>query len=358
MKLLHNSDLRNIVEWIGIFHSCQDPGLLREKVAQGVMTLIGGEYASFEHFAPTVPRAWAVGANGYAYEEWVLLEFSKYASEHPAVTRYQETGDMNAMKISDFVDVRTWHRTNLYQHIHRILGIEDQLGISLGPPSEEFYSVVLSRGRRNFTERERSILNYLRPHIASAHNNALAMNRLLASHRKNREAQQWLSQAAVLVDEKGRVRHCPSLARKWLVEFFQTNCSSGHLPMDVQNWLARNLELRQSKQERIANPVEPLTSETENRRLILRFRADPQKNKFAIVLEKLTPPNRAIAERLHLTRRQLEVLLEVEKGKSNEDIASALFISPQTVRTHLQNIFSVLKVNSRTAAVAKLRQIG
>ncbi|MCB1122953.1 MAG: hypothetical protein KJT03_15465 [Verrucomicrobiae bacterium] len=150
MKHLLNSDYQSMIELVGEFHSCQDPHRLRERVAGGVMTLIGGEYASFEHFAPTVPRAWAVGANGYAYENWVLSEFAKYASEHPAIIRYQETGDVSAIKISDFVDAKTWHRTNLYQRIHRVLGIEDQLGISLGPPDEEFYSVVLSRGRRNF----------------------------------------------------------------------------------------------------------------------------------------------------------------------------------------------------------------
>ncbi|MCB1122952.1 MAG: hypothetical protein KJT03_15460 [Verrucomicrobiae bacterium] len=61
-------------------------------------------------------------------------------------------------------------------------------------------------------------------------------------------------------------------------------------------------------------------------------------------------------KRLGLTRRQLEVLVEVEKGKSNEDIAAALFISPQTVRTHLQNIFQILAVKNRTAAVSRLRR--
>ena len=355
VKHLNSSDLEQIVEWIGVFNSCHDPERLREQIAQGVMTLIGGEYASFEHFAPTVPRAWAVGANGYAYEDWVLLEFSKYASEHPAVRQYQETGDMSAIKISDFVGVRTWHKTNLYQRIHRILGIEDQMGISLGPPTEEFYSVVLSRGRRNFTERERSIMNCLRPHIASAHNNAMAMDRLLHAHKKNQEAQEWLSQTAILLDGDGRIDHFPTKARQWLFDLFNVRVKNNQLPDELLSWVKQNINLSNPGNTHDTEPVLPVIKEAEGRRLILRFRTDLSNKKFAIVMEMQTVPDKEMAKQLGLTLRQLEVLVEVEKGKSNEDIASALFISPQTVRTHLQNIFEILGVTNRTAAVARLR---
>lgn len=52
-----------------------------------------------------------------------------------------------------------------------------------------------------------------------------------------------------------------------------------------------------------------------------------------------------------LTERELEVLLLIAKGKSNQEIADALFIAVKTVKTHVSNLLSKLEVQDRTQAV-------
>lgn len=51
-----------------------------------------------------------------------------------------------------------------------------------------------------------------------------------------------------------------------------------------------------------------------------------------------------------LTRREIEVLKEVANGKSNKEIASTLFITEKTVKTHVSNILSKLELADRTQA--------
>ncbi|QFK70737.1 response regulator transcription factor [Pradoshia sp. D12] len=51
-----------------------------------------------------------------------------------------------------------------------------------------------------------------------------------------------------------------------------------------------------------------------------------------------------------LTQREKEVLKEITHGKSNKEIASALYITEKTVKTHVSNILSKLELQDRTQA--------
>jgi two-component system, NarL family, response regulator LiaR len=52
-----------------------------------------------------------------------------------------------------------------------------------------------------------------------------------------------------------------------------------------------------------------------------------------------------------LTSREMEILLLMAEGKSNQEIADHLFIALKTVKTHVSNILSKLQVQDRTQAV-------
>jgi two-component system NarL family response regulator len=55
--------------------------------------------------------------------------------------------------------------------------------------------------------------------------------------------------------------------------------------------------------------------------------------------------------REELTDRETEVLRCLAKGRNNREIATSLFISEDTVKTHLKNVFAKLAVDDRTGAV-------
>jgi ATP/maltotriose-dependent transcriptional regulator MalT len=57
-----------------------------------------------------------------------------------------------------------------------------------------------------------------------------------------------------------------------------------------------------------------------------------------------------------LTGREKEIITLVEKGMSNHKIAEKLFVSENTVKTHLKNIFSKTEASNRTDLIHKLRK--
>jgi len=59
-----------------------------------------------------------------------------------------------------------------------------------------------------------------------------------------------------------------------------------------------------------------------------------------------------------LTRREIDVLKLLARGRSNKEIGTDLFVSETTVKTHLRSIFSKLNVMSRTEAIAAANKRG
>ncbi|AVI51174.1 DNA-binding response regulator [Pukyongia salina] len=60
-------------------------------------------------------------------------------------------------------------------------------------------------------------------------------------------------------------------------------------------------------------------------------------------------------EEISLSKREIEVLEQLSKGLSYTAIADNLFLSPSTVRKHIENIYKKLQVHSKLEAVQKAR---
>jgi DNA-binding CsgD family transcriptional regulator len=69
-------------------------------------------------------------------------------------------------------------------------------------------------------------------------------------------------------------------------------------------------------------------------------------------------PDQARVEQLGLTPRELEIRQQIASGKSTREIADALFVSENTVKTHASRVFDKLNVRRRTQAVHVGKQLG
>lgn len=56
-----------------------------------------------------------------------------------------------------------------------------------------------------------------------------------------------------------------------------------------------------------------------------------------------------------LSNREFEVVEQLTKGLSNKKIATQLFVSESTIKTHLSNIYTKLEVSNRVQAINKLQ---
>lgn len=61
---------------------------------------------------------------------------------------------------------------------------------------------------------------------------------------------------------------------------------------------------------------------------------------------------------LELSEREAEILEQLSKGLTNKKIAEALFISPFTVKRHIENIYQKLQAHSRVELIDKAKRKG
>jgi DNA-binding CsgD family transcriptional regulator len=81
------------------------------------------------------------------------------------LTQCPLTPAANARKYSDVLTPRAFHRLELYQECARSLGVEDMFRLWLDPRGEGGARLEFDRAQRDFSERDRAVLDELRPHL-------------------------------------------------------------------------------------------------------------------------------------------------------------------------------------------------
>ena len=81
---------------------------------------------------------------------------------------------------------------------------------------------------------------------------------------------------------------------------------------------------------------------------------------WRIAVRRLGPDftrNDAAVRSLGLTGQEMKVLDALASGRANKEIARSMGLSPNTVKTHLANLFAKLEVTTRTGAVTRARDL-
>jgi DNA-binding CsgD family transcriptional regulator len=253
-------------------------------------------------------------------EDWELM------LEHPVCLRHQQ-GFFGALKISDFLTQRELHGTRLYDRRHRPWGIEYEMCVAIPSPLWHTKTFLFLRtGSRDFSERDRLVLDLLQPHLARLWQAGRTRRLLAAALAELDRVDEHGSRGVMLLGLGGDVEFASPPTQRLLREFFPVT-GGGRLPAPVANWLE-------------SDGAKPLIRRRGTRRLTVD-RADG-----ALLLEETH-------EEIQLTPRERQVLSWVARGKTNAEIARLLWLSPSTVRKHLENVYAKLGVNTRTAAVAR-----
>jgi DNA-binding CsgD family transcriptional regulator len=278
--------------------------------------------------------------------------FERHVHEHPLVRHYQRTNDGRAVKISDFLTQSQFHRLELYNEFFRKLEVEHQMAVTLPAPVPLVIGIAVNRSGKDFSERDRLLLDLLRPHLVQAYYNARSATQLRQELARLRRALEESNHGMISLSDKDCVRFCTECAQRWLSEYFEPSRQADRLPESLQRWVEHQRSLL-SKNGDVPPPREPLILERAGKRLTVRLVEDSSEDESLLILEEQPMQLSAGSlEPLGLTRREAQVLFWVAQGKTDKEVAALLYVSPLTVKKHLEHVYEKLGVKSRTEAVA------
>jgi two-component system, NarL family, response regulator LiaR len=81
-------------------------------------------------------------------------------------------------------------------------------------------------------------------------------------------------------------------------------------------------------------------------------------SQFTPIVQTQMEMNEFEIAKLSISKRELDVLILMGQGHSNQQIADELFVSTNTVKTHTSRLFGKLEVKNRTQAIIKAQEIG
>jgi DNA-binding CsgD family transcriptional regulator len=316
--------------------------------------LVVSEIGSFNEIDPSRQRAVALyDRPTLSFFDGALERFAELQAQHPVIRYISETGDGSAMKISDFLTRVEFHALALYREVYARLDVEYQMSVTLPAALPRITAIVLSRSdaSSDFDERDRTLLNLLRPHLAQAYEHA-QMRDLLAERLAvaGRILANQGSNVIVLDDPPGEAT--PG-ALVLLFRYFGRPSRFAPFPDRVSRWLDdQRLRMTHQASDGLPQPFRTLTAVRDGRRVVARFVPGGGRPDALVLTERSAGSGNTELGLLGLSPREADVLRMLSSGATNAAIGARLHIASGTVKKHLDSIYRKLGVTGRVQAVS------
>jgi DNA-binding CsgD family transcriptional regulator len=128
--------------------------------------LVASEFTTLSicHLASGKREVFGLPAGALSAED--RTAFDRHFHQHPLVRYHAYQRGPNTQRISDSLPLEQFRRSALYNDYYRRIRIDHAMALPIYVRDGLLVSFVLNRTRRDFTDRERALLDLMRPHLA------------------------------------------------------------------------------------------------------------------------------------------------------------------------------------------------
>jgi len=183
--------LRAALDLLGAMNEAAlDKGAYARLGVEGLPRLVASEFTTLSicHLASGKREVFGLPAGALTAED--RAAFDRHFHEHPLVRFHAYQGGRTPQRISDSLPPEQFRRSALYNDYYRRIRIDHAIALPIYVREGLLVSFVLNRTRRDFTDRERALLDVLRPHLARSYRKVHAGSALTA---REAEVLRWVA---------------------------------------------------------------------------------------------------------------------------------------------------------------------
>ena len=184
-------DLRAGLELLGALHDAPaEVGAFAEAAVERLPRLVDSEFTTLSVCDLASGRRTVYHLPAETLGVDARAAFDRHFREHPLVRHHGFEGGTATRRISDSIPLSRFRRSALYADYYRRIGIDHAIALPLHVGGGLLVSFVLNRSRRDFSERERVLLDLLRPSLSRLYGRARSRQRLT---RRETEVLRWIA---------------------------------------------------------------------------------------------------------------------------------------------------------------------
>lgn len=352
MERLTGKDLRHLSEFLRELYQLRSHDEFTTHLVTTLPSITEGEFTSYNEIHPEAgTSAFKTDLTPFFRDPAHYADvLTRHAKTHPILVHMQQTKDGQPVMMSDFLSMRQFRETDLYNEFYRPLQIPHIIGFALAIDNHRSVTIARHRDGREFSEKTRTTLNAIRPHVLQGFRNALAITHMQDQLAGLNQAMEDARQALLAVTTEGRVKWAtPSAYARMRKYGFRVRNGSDWLPSRLREWMIHQQRQLDSPTE-VATPMSPLKITCGTASLSIRLVRNGSQS-LLLLEEQRSSLDRQGLHALGLTMRETEILDWVAQGKTNPEIGTILGISPRTVQKHLERIYGRLGLENRHAAI-------
>ena len=374
MELLRSQDFKDILSIMRVISSYLDKDIFRQKLLDSFLRVFHMENSIFFLADENLKLTDFMGKN---IDEKYTRDFVDYYHRDDPFRLIQGRFHGNKIiSLENLVSYPSFLDTEYYNDFLRPQKIYYKTVIYLKSGTELLGIIGLFRpkGFGNFSEKDIRMMKRLTPYLCQGLKNIDVFRRIQLENCIFKMADQdSFSGLIILNDSLGLV-----YMNKWAKDFCKILAGSHHGHREPNNGeggypfipylITKDCyhlreQIKNNSFDIIPLPISRILKLSEDRKYslcsqILTKEIRTENRVFYMVkIDELTRQVTlnigALEEDFGLTKREIEILVNIFNGLKNAEIAEKLFISEITVKKHLQHIFEKIGVSSRTALIRK-----